>query len=61
MEDDEDRRNQEADEVDGYENEATQERAQTILDVGIGRHAIPKSSDGEVRKCERFLCACHLP
>ena len=38
--------------MDGYENEVIQERAQTILDVGIGRHAIPKPSDGEVRRCE---------
>ena len=49
---DEDRQNQEADDVDGYENEVIQERAQTILDVGIGRHAIPKPSDGEVRSYE---------
>lgn len=38
--------------MDGYENEVIQERAQTILDVGIGRHAIPKPSDGEVCGCE---------
>ncbi len=51
-EDDDDKPNQEAEDVDGSENEATQERAQTILDVGIGRHAIPKPSDGEVREFE---------
>lgn len=49
---DEDGQNQEAGDVDGYENEVIQERAQTILDVGIGRHAIPKPSDGEVRGCQ---------
>lgn len=47
--DSEDRHSQEVDDPNDYENEATQERAQTILDVGIGRHAIPKPSDGEVR------------
>lgn len=52
---DEDRQNQEIDDADGYENEVIQERAQTILDVGIGRHAIPKPSDGEVRGCECTL------
>lgn len=30
------------------EDEEAQERAQTILDVSIGRHAMPKPSDGEV-------------
>lgn len=29
-------------------DEEAQERAQTILDVSIGRHAMPKPSDGEV-------------
>lgn len=31
-------------------DEEAQERAQTILDVSIGRHAMPKPSDGEVRR-----------
>ena len=33
---------------DDSENEETQERARTILDAGIGRHAIPKPSYGDV-------------
>ena len=36
------------DALDGSENEEVHERAQTILDVSIGRQAIPKPSDGEV-------------
>lgn len=36
------------DEMSNLGDEEAQERAQTILDVSIGRHAMPKPSDGEV-------------
>lgn len=36
------------DEMRNLGDEEAQERAQTILDVSIGRHAMPKPSDGEV-------------
>lgn len=54
---DEDRAHDNGDELDGSVNEETHERAQTILDVNIGRHAIPKPSDGEVSR----LKSIHLP
>ncbi|MCJ1262005.1 hypothetical protein MMC22_001874 [Lobaria immixta] len=47
-EDDEDRAHLNGDDLDGSGNEEIHERAQTILDVNIGRHAIPKPSDGEL-------------
>lgn len=47
-EDDEDRAQLENYAMGGSDNEETHERAKTILDVNIGRHAIPKPSDGEV-------------
>ena len=46
-EDDEDRAQLDNDNLDGSGNEEIHERSQTILDVNIGRHAIPKPSDGE--------------
>lgn len=54
-EDDEDRAHLNGDELDGSGDEEIHERAQTILDVNIGRHAIPKPSDGEVRRSCTFL------
>lgn len=45
--DDEDKLHRDDDMGHSGEEEA-QERAQTILDVSIGRHAMPKPSDGEV-------------
>ena len=48
--DDEDRLERVDDDVDDYgKEEETQARPETILDVDIGRHAIPRPSDGEVR------------
>lgn len=52
---DEDRAHLNGDELDGSGNEETHERAQTILDVNIGRHAIPKPSDGEVSRSNAFI------
>lgn len=45
--DDEEKLNRDDDMIHSGDEEA-QERAQTILDVSIGRHAMPKPSDGEV-------------
>lgn len=47
-EDDEERPQLDNDDMDGSGNDETHERAQTILDLSIGRHATPKPSDGEV-------------
>ena len=54
-EDDEDRAHLNDDEQDGSVNGEIHERAQTILDVNIGRHAIPKPGDGEVIRSGAFL------
>lgn len=46
--DDEEERLHRDDDMGHSGDEEAQERAQTILDVSIGRHAMPKPSDGEV-------------
>ena len=46
--DDEDRIDRAEDEY-GDQKDAPPEREETVLDISMSRHAIPKPSDGEVR------------
>lgn len=56
--DDQDR----SDGVDGDDGDiGMEERAETVLDVKLGRHAVPRPSDSEVRSLVRKLHYWYLP